>query len=88
MSRQALLQVALPQDLKDFVTATVAEGHYASEGEVVRAGLRLLSQQERNEDRGMEHLRGKLQQGLDQALQGDLHDADEVFDALERGLSV
>lgn len=88
MPRQAPLQVALPQDLEDFVAATVAEGRYASEGEVVRAGLRLLSQQDRSEAGGLESLRKRLQEGLDQALRGDLHDADEVFDALERRLAV
>lgn len=87
MSYRARLQVALPPDLEDFVASTVAAGRYASESEVVRAGLRLLSEQDRRDDRTWERLRKDLQAGLDQALRGELVEGGEVFDSLERGIS-
>jgi antitoxin ParD1/3/4 len=41
--------IALGDDFLDFVEAQVASGRFASASEVVRAGLRLLEDQERRE---------------------------------------
>lgn len=80
MAGHASRKVSLPPDLEDFVASRVASGRYASEGEVIREGLRLLEEQETAE----ESLRSAIAVGLDQALRGELLDGEAVFEALEQ----
>jgi antitoxin ParD1/3/4 len=80
MAGRASRKVSLPHDLEDFVASKVASGRYASEGEVIREGLRLLEEQ----DAAEESLRASVRIGLEQALRGELLDGEEVFDSLER----
>jgi antitoxin ParD1/3/4 len=83
MAGHASRKVSLPSDLEDFVASRVASGRYASEGEVIREGLRLLEEQETAE----ESLRSAIAVGLDQALRGELLDGEAVFEALEQRIS-
>lgn len=80
MAGHASRTVSLPPDLEDFVASRVASGRYASEGEVIREGLRLLEEQETAE----ESLRSAVAVGLEQALRGELLDGEEVFEDLEK----
>jgi antitoxin ParD1/3/4 len=80
MAGHASRKVSLPPDLEDFVASQVASGRYASEGEVIREGLRLLEEQKNAE----ESLRSAIAVGLEQALRGELLDGEEVFEALEQ----
>lgn len=79
MAGHASRKVSLPPDLEDFVASRVASGRYASEGEVIREGLRLLEEQETAE----ESLRSAIAVGLEQALRGEFLDGEEVFKDLE-----
>lgn len=79
MAGHAFRKVSLPPDLEDFVASQVASGRYASEGEVIQKGLRLLEEQETAE----ESLRSAVAVGLEQALRGELLDGEEVFEDLE-----
>jgi antitoxin ParD1/3/4 len=80
MASRAPRKVSLPPDVEDFVVSRVASGRYASEGEVIREGLRLLKEQEVAEA----SLRASVRMGLEQALRGELLDGEEVFESLER----
>ena len=46
MATRTTLNVSLPLELGRFVEELVANGHYASASEVIRAGLRLLKDKE------------------------------------------
>ena len=80
MAGHASRKVSLPPDLEDFVASRVASGRYASEGEVIREGLRLLEEQETAE----KSIRSAVAIGLEQALRGEFLDGEAVFDDLEK----
>lgn len=56
--------IALGNHFDQFVNSQVASGRYKNVSEVIRAGLRLLEDEERN----VIALRAAIQQGLDSAL--------------------
>ncbi|HEX7181609.1 MAG TPA: type II toxin-antitoxin system ParD family antitoxin [Thermoanaerobaculia bacterium] len=83
MAGHASRKISLPPDLEDFVASRVASGRYASEGEVVREGLRLLAERERAQGASGDTLRDAIAVGLEQARRGELIDGEEVFQSLE-----
>lgn len=83
MAGHASRKIFLPPDLEDFVASRVASGRYASEGEVVREGLRLLAERERSQGTSRDTLRDAIAVGLEQARRGELLDGEEVFQSLE-----
>jgi antitoxin ParD1/3/4 len=54
-----------------FINELVTSGKYASETDVIRAGLRLLQEQAAERAAKLEELRQKIQVGLDQADRGE-----------------
>ena len=72
--------VALGEHFENFVKRQLAEGRYNNASEVVRAGLRLLEDAEREKALELKALRAALKAGIDS---GVGHDADAVFDRLE-----
>ncbi|NCT67165.1 MAG: type II toxin-antitoxin system ParD family antitoxin [Rhodanobacteraceae bacterium] len=72
--------VALGEHFEAFVKRQLAEGRYNNASEVVRAGLRLLEDAEREKALELKALRAALKAGIDS---GVGHDADAVFDRLE-----
>ena len=76
------MNVHLTPELKKLVDDRVASGLYGSASEVIRAGLRLLDE----EDRWKAEVRRKVAEGVAQARLGKLVDGDEVFARLESEL--
>lgn len=72
--------VALGAHFEDFVKRQLAEGRYNNASEIVRAGLRLLEDSERENALKLKALRAALKAGIDSGIG---HDADQVFDRLE-----
>ncbi len=71
---------ALGGQFERFVEKLVKSGRYNSKSEVVREGLRLLLDRERERDATIAALRRAFQQGV---ASGPRIPADEVFDRLE-----
>jgi len=72
--------VALNSHFEEFIRSQVESGRYASISEVVRAGLRLLEDQQACREIQLEELREALAAGFDS---GPGFPADDVFDGLE-----
>lgn len=72
--------VNLGEQLEAFITQAVKNGRYGSRSEVLREGVRLVQEREAKWAR----FEAEIQKGIDSADRGELHDADEVFDRLER----
>lgn len=69
------MNVHLTDQQRKFVEDRVASGKYASASEVVRAGLRVLEEEERWRD----DVREKIARGVAQAQAKNLLDSNEVF---------
>jgi len=69
----------LGEKLEAVVNDLVANGRYNSKSEVLREGVRLVQEREAALARFFED----IDRAREQARNGDLHDADEVFDRLE-----
>lgn len=87
MAVRTSLNVSLTPELDRFVQERVASGRYQTASEVIREGLRLLEEQERQRDAAFEALQEKLRRGAQQAERGELVSAEQVLqkiDALRR----
>jgi antitoxin ParD1/3/4 len=87
MATRTSLNVSLTPELDRFVQQRVATGRYQTASEVVRDGLRLLENQERDREVALAALKAKLQEGSAQADRGELVDPDQTLkkiDALKR----
>lgn len=73
--------VALSPHFESFVKQQVTAGRFNNVSEVVRAGLRLLEDQEELKALKLQELRNAIQAGISS---GPGVDADSVFDRLER----
>ena len=76
------MNVQLTPELKKLVDEQLASGLYSSATEVIRAGLRLLEENER----WRAEVRSKIADGVAQAQAGQLVDGEEVFAGLEAEL--
>ncbi len=65
------MEISLPPELEQFVTAKVQSGDYPTAGEVVRDGLRLLQERERVRQIRLEELRNEIAIGIDQLNRGE-----------------
>jgi len=73
--------ISLPRELEQYVDAKVASGEYAHASEVVRAGLRLLMQQEAEK---LEWLRNAVAEGIWSAENEPLTRADQVLEEVRK----
>ena len=72
--------VNLGEQLESFITEAVRNGRYGSRSEVLREGVRLVQEREAL----LARAKAEIQKGIDAADRGELQDADEVFERLER----
>ena len=78
------MDVSLPPDLERFVNERVAAGEYESAGAVIREGLRLLQERDREDEVRFAELRAAIDEGLAAAERGDVIDGEEAFAWLRR----
>ena len=76
--------VKLPSQLGRFAEKAVGAGRYESLDEVVRDGIRLLMDRERERAAAIKALRRKIEEGVKAADAGDVVDADRFFADLAR----
>ena len=61
---------SLGERFENFIAAQVASGRYGNASDVVRAGLRLLEDQEQLREVTLEGVRADLQKGIDDLAEG------------------
>jgi antitoxin ParD1/3/4 len=76
------MSLSLTPEQSSFVNSCVETGRYQSASEVVRAGLRLLADQEAARLAELDAIRGLVKQGADSIARGELFDADQFLGAL------
>lgn len=81
------MSLSLTPEQSSFVDSCVGTGRYQSASEVVRAGLRLLADQEAIRLAELEAVKSLVQWGADSIDRGELLDANEFFSALKKKYS-
>ena len=76
--------VARGPRFETFVREQIASGRYNNVSEVLRAGLRLLEDEEKERETRLDELRAAIRAGLDS---GEPLDEDVVFAEVERKIS-
>lgn len=82
-SMRETMSLSLTPEQSSFVNSCVETGRYQSASEVVRAGLRLLADQEATRLAELEAIRGLVKQGADSIDRGELIDADQFLSELK-----
>jgi antitoxin ParD1/3/4 len=78
------ITVTLPPELEAFVEERVASGRFATAGEVVREGLRLLEEREQEREAVLSELRREIEIGVEEAKAGKLSDGKAFFEQLRQ----
>lgn len=78
------ITVTLPPELEAFIEERVASGRFATAGEAVREGLRLLEEREQEREAVLAELRQEIEIGVEQAKAGQLIDGRAFFDELRQ----
>lgn len=82
------MNVSLSPELELLIEQKVKSGMYNSASEVIRAGLRLLQEQDELKQVRLHELKLEVRKGLAQIDRGEVVDGDEVFRELrERNLN-
>jgi antitoxin ParD1/3/4 len=82
------MNVSLSPELEQLINQKVKSGMYNSASEVIRAGLRLLQEQDELKQVRLHELKLEARKGLAQIDRGEVVDGDEVFRELrERNLN-
>lgn len=76
------MNVSLTPELEKLVNDQVASGMYTSASEVIRAGLRLLAEQDQLRQLRFNNLKTELQASLDQERAGEVISGKEAFNRL------
>ena len=81
------MNVSLTSEQERYIAEKIASGRYRSAAEVVREALRLFMAREdeerRRADVWREEVGRKIDEGLAEALRGELQDGEEVFERLK-----
>jgi putative addiction module CopG family antidote len=80
------IAVTLPPELEAFIDDGVAAGRFATVGEAVREGLRLLEECERQGESVLAELRQEVEVGVEQAKAGQLRDGKAFIEQLRQKL--
>ena len=80
------MNVSLTPELEEFVRRQLASGLYASASEVIREGLRLLSEREMLKETRLEELRREIARGPAEAHAGKLKDGEEALKEVARAV--
>ena len=78
------MNVSLTPELENLVNSKVKSGMYHSASEVIRAGLRLLQEQDELRALRLEGLRREIAKGVEQADRGELLEGQEVLAGLHQ----
>ena len=78
------MNVSLTPELEDLVNSKVKSGMYHSASEVIRAGLRLLREQDELRALRLQELRREIARGVEQADRGELLDGEQVLAGLHQ----
>ena len=78
------ITVTLPPELEAFIEERVAAGRFATAGEAVREGLRLLEEREQERESVLAELRQEIEIGVEQAKAGQLRDGDAFFEQIRQ----
>lgn len=70
--------ISLGNYFEDFIKSRITEGRYKNASEVIRAGLRLLEEQEKK----VQALKNAIQEGIDSGINEDF-DAEEFLKELK-----
>lgn len=81
------MSLSLTPEQSSFVNSCVGTGRYQSASEVVRAGLRLLADQEAIRVAELESVRSLVRAGAESIDRGELLDATEFFSTLKKKYS-
>lgn len=81
------MSLSLTPEQSSFVNSCVGTGRYQSASEVVRAGLRLLADQEATRLAELESVRSLVNVGAESIDRGELLDATEFFSTLKKKYS-
>jgi antitoxin ParD1/3/4 len=73
------MNVNLGPVFDQFIAELLKGGHYQSQSEVVREGLRMLKEREELKQLRIDELRREIARGGEQADRGELVDGDEAF---------
>ncbi len=78
------MNVSIGHEFENFVQQKVQSGDFASASEVVRAGLRLLKENDQLHEARLQALRCEMQRGVDSAISGQMLDGPEVMEELRQ----
>ena len=78
------MTIALSPELEEIVNASVRSGQFNSSGEVIRAGLQMVQEQNTLRQMKLEQLRGEIAVGTHAEERGDLISSEDVFRELYR----
>jgi antitoxin ParD1/3/4 len=78
------MNVSLTEELEELVQRKVESGLYTSASEVIRAGLRLLEQEDELRETRLAAIRADVQAGIDQAERGELVDGEQAVSRVRK----
>lgn len=76
--------VSLTAHWRRFVQQRIKSGRYSSVSEVVRDGLRLIEERERDRDAELAGIKQAIELGWQQSQRGEMVSGPEVFDEIRR----